>query len=855
MFDMRDQRSRDLGEEPGEVYQTGIKPGAVTLTQHLPVQRKAKASAQVPPPPASETFGFVQAYGGDLQRKSDQAFPDQRPTPWMAAEQGTSGSAGQLPYLDRIQQSFGRHDVSSVRAYTDGNASAGASAMGAEAYAVGDQVAFGGAPTLHTAAHEAAHVVQQRAGVSLKGGVGQAGDPYERHADAVADKVVAGQSAESLLDEMAGSGGGGTRAIQRTHGQNGQQADGGAQQPGGQQQAQGGKQQAQGTLLGWMEDLTKEYVDSLKERDDALLAVLITRFEADWFKAKECLLFDKWPVKKPAPDRPAHDVCLSLMEELVKMRSRVCKKVADEAQKRVKGAVKSHSDDLPKNSPIAQSGMADAFKAEAENDKLTAKDHFEPMAPTGAEKKTSDIDVGSGGKNSEIGVRVFNETFREMIKVPWDPATLFDYNVYAADFIFPQNFVNEGSHTGPNKNKEGAPVETIATKTTVKSEHIVSKDAGLAGTADGADVDGAVAKARDQIQDESALLHIRRNCIDHEWTTYSQQRVKGAPPAERAALADTLKRVDLKFEAFLEEVHKMEGVILQEIDLAAKAAQSAWDDDAHLREALETRAKNAIYQERLMRVKTARLKYQTLKDKAQKTQADIFEMSVLATQVTEALTDAVFFANEVYSSEGATLHATQGIQKVQKAKKGFGIDIEVALTPAMYMQSFHENVGDSLHSIEHNQHDPEYAVYRAGKYIERMLLAGEQLAKTPLEKKALRDHASYPLLKKIGDHAAQVKDSADGDDPVKIKTHFKDWKAQSLPSVRIAVIALGADFPGQLQQAQAQGAQPEQQQPAQQQPAQQPPAQDAPAQHQAHVAAASRWDRFWASVKDRLNIK
>jgi hypothetical protein len=49
--------------------------------------------------------------------------------------------------------------------------------------------------------------VQQRSGVQLKGGVGQVGDAYEQHADAVADKVVAGESAEPLLSAMAGSGG------------------------------------------------------------------------------------------------------------------------------------------------------------------------------------------------------------------------------------------------------------------------------------------------------------------------------------------------------------------------------------------------------------------------------------------------------------------------------------------------------------------------------------------------------------------------------------------------------------------------------------------------------------------------
>src|SRR5678810_542863 len=63
---------------------------------------------------------------------------------------------------------------------------------------------------LHTAAHEAAHVVQQRGTVQLKGGIGETGDAYERHADAVADRVVQGAPAGDLLDQMASPGAGST---------------------------------------------------------------------------------------------------------------------------------------------------------------------------------------------------------------------------------------------------------------------------------------------------------------------------------------------------------------------------------------------------------------------------------------------------------------------------------------------------------------------------------------------------------------------------------------------------------------------------------------------------------------------
>src|SRR5262249_15118079 len=119
---------------------------------------------------------------------------------------------------DAIQRAFGRHDITTIQAHTGGDAQAASRAIGAEAYATGQQVAFAGAPSLHTAAHEAAHVVQQRSGVQLEGGVGARGDVHEQHADAVADRVVQGGSAEDLLDRYASRGTGGgaaTGSVQR----------------------------------------------------------------------------------------------------------------------------------------------------------------------------------------------------------------------------------------------------------------------------------------------------------------------------------------------------------------------------------------------------------------------------------------------------------------------------------------------------------------------------------------------------------------------------------------------------------------------------------------------------------------
>lgn len=122
------------------------------------------------------------------------------------AREGLVGSGTRLPHLEAIQASFGRHDLRGVAAHLDGRAAAASQALGAHAYASGDAVAFRGAPDLFTAAHEAAHVVQQRSGVALSDGFGRAGDRYEVHADEVAHLVVRGASAEGALDRMVGAG-------------------------------------------------------------------------------------------------------------------------------------------------------------------------------------------------------------------------------------------------------------------------------------------------------------------------------------------------------------------------------------------------------------------------------------------------------------------------------------------------------------------------------------------------------------------------------------------------------------------------------------------------------------------------
>jgi hypothetical protein len=141
----------------------------------------------------------------EVQTKSATGKTGKSPPVHRVAEQGLANAHHPLPHHERIQKSFGRHDISNVRAEVGGNAGRATQKLGALAYTSGDKIGFRHTPDIKLAAHEAAHTVQQRAGLKLPGNVGTPGDRWERHADDVADAVAAGESAEPLLDSVAPS--------------------------------------------------------------------------------------------------------------------------------------------------------------------------------------------------------------------------------------------------------------------------------------------------------------------------------------------------------------------------------------------------------------------------------------------------------------------------------------------------------------------------------------------------------------------------------------------------------------------------------------------------------------------------
>ncbi len=198
---------------------------ASLFVQVVPRPRPAaaeKAAAAAPPAPVHLGFLGRPAPAPTLppvhpraRARRGEAMPETIDLPLKsvrrAAAAGVQAPSTPLPFAERIQRSFGGFDLHGVRAHLGGEAAASARSLGARAYATGNHVVFAGRPDLFTAAHEAAHVVQQRAGAGPTGGIGRPGDPHERNADAVAEQVVAGRSAKRLLAPFAERPDGGAR--------------------------------------------------------------------------------------------------------------------------------------------------------------------------------------------------------------------------------------------------------------------------------------------------------------------------------------------------------------------------------------------------------------------------------------------------------------------------------------------------------------------------------------------------------------------------------------------------------------------------------------------------------------------
>jgi hypothetical protein len=170
------------------------------------------------PGPVAQRLAAPEAVA-ELQRSVGNAAVVQ-----LLRDEDTSGDAS--PVLDVVGRGGGQPldaavragmeralgaDLSEVRVHADGAAAISAQAVQAHAYTVGNDVVFGAgqyqpgsATGQRTLAHELTHVVQQRSGPVSGTPTGEGisvsnpSDPFERAAEANADRVMAGVPSDAL---------------------------------------------------------------------------------------------------------------------------------------------------------------------------------------------------------------------------------------------------------------------------------------------------------------------------------------------------------------------------------------------------------------------------------------------------------------------------------------------------------------------------------------------------------------------------------------------------------------------------------------------------------------------------------
>jgi len=215
------QGSMDIAREPATTPSASSTSAAAASSQERRVASSAGYSAQ------SHALrpGNDGGYAGQRQRLAPSAEglaalpsgavalhasgPAARgPGAGTVAQGGFAEGAGSLPHRAALERGFGR-DLGHVQAHTGPAAAAACEQLGANAYAVNNQVAFASAsPSLQVAAHEVTHVLQNEAhgasdGVMADARVAPAGGAAEQQADRVAAAFAQGVPAAPVLHTFA----------------------------------------------------------------------------------------------------------------------------------------------------------------------------------------------------------------------------------------------------------------------------------------------------------------------------------------------------------------------------------------------------------------------------------------------------------------------------------------------------------------------------------------------------------------------------------------------------------------------------------------------------------------------------
>lgn len=182
-------------DEQHEVNDWGMTP---TLTAALGLDTSTESDSTTPVPvqrKARELPAWASLTSDDTHHDSERA---------LAAASSSMGTALPSTQLQKFESSLGT-DLSKVRVHSGSASGRAAEAVGAKAYAVGNDIHFGtgnynpsSADGERLLAHEVAHTVQQQGGTAppqFKLAISSPGSPLEDEADRAADAMIEGEPA------------------------------------------------------------------------------------------------------------------------------------------------------------------------------------------------------------------------------------------------------------------------------------------------------------------------------------------------------------------------------------------------------------------------------------------------------------------------------------------------------------------------------------------------------------------------------------------------------------------------------------------------------------------------------------
>jgi hypothetical protein len=510
---------------------------------------------------------------------------------------------------------------------------------------------------------------------------------------------------------------------------------------------------------------------------DKLVGIIKEVFQSNWFKMKSCLTTDNWPIKG---EHPAHESSMQLMQAMVDMRGHVW----DAFVKIKQPGITAKVEDFKNRHPNVAKAVKNDFTPSAKEiaDGITELDkNFKLGDSAGSESVTSDLDLSAKGENTEIGLAMLNEEFVNTYGV--EPGAMFDINVYASDWMFNMDF-----------GKDTRKGDSLTRSVSSTSESVAST---------GKELSALKQREKEDKQEVWSMVKIRRNMNYDDWDTYKLHVLDGI--TDKAEMLQKFGQVEKEWREWHSTVERETKKLIDQLTEQEKMAEEnspfAVDGkDQFAQEGREMAASNRIYEKIMENVKVMRLKVQMLKnDQSKESQEKVEQLLV---DISDNVSRGLTYANEVYATEGAVRHTVIGIQIGGKKLKGLkeaqdkdnsikSVAIEMDITKPLFLQSVNENVGDTLHALHHNENDPQYAVFRAGKYIDRLCQAVVGLVG---EENALAI-SSYNDLRKIGNKAVEEKAGESGKDPTAVhepSSFFHNYDKGYLSVVKAMAMGLGA---------------------------------------------------------------